>query len=94
MPTGAGEVIDLGSGVIGTIWYRPDGTVYGLAHTHPRPDNGEQCEGLIPFQQEEAPPPTWLVVNRDPAHLTLIPSSLCRTCGHHGFVTDGKWVPA
>lgn len=26
-------------------------------------------------------------------NVTLTPSLLCRTCGHHGFVRNGKWEP-
>ncbi len=36
--------------------------------------------------------PSWIVEQRDP--LTLSPSILCRTCGHHGFIREGRWVPA
>lgn len=32
------------------------------------------------------------VVTADP--LTLTPSLLCDTCGLHGFIRDGRWVPA
>jgi hypothetical protein len=32
------------------------------------------------------------VVQEEP--LTLAPSLLCEQCGWHGFVRDGKWVPA
>lgn len=34
----------------------------------------------------------WQVNQWEP--LTLSPSLLCRTCGDHGFIRDGKWVPA
>lgn len=34
----------------------------------------------------------WTLINFDP--LTIAPSVLCRSCGDHGFVRDGKWVPA
>ena len=33
----------------------------------------------------------WNVVQRDP--LTLSPSLLCRACGDHGHIVNGKWVP-
>ncbi len=29
----------------------------------------------------------------DPAHLTLEGSILCETCGLHGFLRDGVWLP-
>lgn len=34
---------------------------------------------------------TWQLISRDP--LTLSPSFLCH-CGHHGWLREGKWVPA
>jgi hypothetical protein len=34
----------------------------------------------------------WTVVSWEP--LTLSPSVLCRKCGDHGFIRDGRWVRA
>lgn len=34
----------------------------------------------------------WKVKSWEP--LTLSPSLLCIRCGDHGFIRDGKWVPA
>ena len=34
----------------------------------------------------------WTIVQEEP--LTVTPSILCKECGLHGFITDGKWVPA
>jgi hypothetical protein len=34
----------------------------------------------------------WEVVTWEP--LTLSPSLLCRECGDHGFIREGRWVPA
>jgi hypothetical protein len=34
----------------------------------------------------------WKVESFEP--LTLSPSLLCTVCGDHGFIRDGKWVPA
>lgn len=34
---------------------------------------------------------TWQLISRDP--LTLSPSFLCH-CGHHGWIREGRWVPA
>jgi hypothetical protein len=34
----------------------------------------------------------WTVQSTDP--ITLSPSLLCSACGEHGFIRDGKWVPA
>lgn len=34
----------------------------------------------------------WDVVSVEP--LTLSPSILCTACKHHGYIRDGRWVPA
>jgi hypothetical protein len=34
----------------------------------------------------------WTLVSADP--LTLAPSILCRGCGDHGFIREGRWVRA
>lgn len=36
--------------------------------------------------------PRWHLVSGDP--LTIEPSILCRTCGLHGWIRQGRWVPA
>lgn len=36
--------------------------------------------------------PRWTLEQEDP--LTISPSVLCRTCGLHGFIRQGRWVPA
>lgn len=75
----------------------PDVDKFGAVYTHKRPDNGEDCLGAITFEgavQAEVSPdgPRWTVYNLDP--LTLSPSLLCKKCGSHGFIRDGKWVNA
>lgn len=35
---------------------------------------------------------TWKVESNEP--FTISPSILCRACGDHGFIRDGKWVRA
>lgn len=35
---------------------------------------------------------TWKVESEEP--FTISPSVLCRACGDHGFVRNGKWVRA
>lgn len=54
------------------------------------------CEGVItfdgPVQQQVHPgAPMWTVESWEP--LTLSPSLLCH-CGDHGFIREGRWVPA
>ena len=34
----------------------------------------------------------WTLEGKEP--LTISPSLLCRACGSHGFIRDGKWVSA
>lgn len=74
----------------------PDEPRYGLHLRHPTPD-GAECAGAVTLDTEaarrvEPGRSTWAVASWDP--LTITPSVLCRRCGHHGFVTDGRWVPA
>jgi hypothetical protein len=63
---------------------------------HPAPD-GSACSSGAPldspgarrlFKEREL----WAVESWDP--LTISPSLLCMRCGDHGFIRDGKWVPA
>lgn len=104
-PSGAGvtgvvERIDIGHGV--EISFTSWGTYdrVGLIEWHRTPD-GRECSGGfgasvlfdLPGVREAFPnSPLWLVASFDP--LTLTPSLLCRTCGHHGWITNGEWNPA
>jgi len=90
------DAIDLGRGV--TITYTRWGAhdKVGLLEEHKRPD-GTPCEGGVLFDLpgvREAFPDRalWQVESWDP--LTLSPSLLCRRCGHHGWIREGRWVPA
>lgn len=77
----------------------PDVERYGLEIIHPSADParlGKPCAGYItfagPVQQEIAPnQATWDVLSWSP--LTLSPSVLC-SCGDHGYIRNGVWVPA
>lgn len=74
----------------------------GMRDRHLRPDNGLPCEGFItftgsPWAQEFTKDgvcsiQTWEVQSFEP--LTISPSLLCRACGDHGFIREGKWVKA
>lgn len=67
--------------------------LWGGLHYHPRPDNGEECAGAVAFApREDKPEPQWQVHSLQP--LTLSPSVLCRICGCHGFIRNGRWENA
>jgi len=87
-------VIDLGHDVRVQLTVRhEDGPYVGLIESHRSPD-GAECAGSITFDVPEAEGlrgPRWHVVSWEP--LTITPSILC-SCGNHGFITDGRWVPA
>jgi len=72
----------------------PDMPRYAAIVRHTKPD-GDQCEGMITFDSPVARElergEMWNVASWDP--LTLSPSLLCH-CGDHGFIVDGRWVPA
>ena len=63
----------------------------GGIHRHPRPDGSGECAGAVTFREFAYDGhPVWDVESFDP--LTLSPSLLCRSCGSHGFIRNGKWV--
>lgn len=53
--------------------------------------NGCVVDGPV-SQQIDGGRARWQVVSWEP--LTLSPSLLCRACGMHGFIQQGRWVPA
>lgn len=68
----------------------------GLNDFHKKPD-GSDCGGFITFAgsawaQEFDGLAVWQVEAWEP--LSLSPSLLCRVCGSHGYIREGKWVPA
>ncbi len=73
----------------------PDCPRIGGIITHKKTD-GSICEGRIWFDCEVtrrcfSKHPLWQVQSFEP--LTCSPSFLCH-CGDHGFIREGKWVPA
>lgn len=87
--------IDLGHGVryVFVSWRRYERA--GILEEHTAPD-GKRCGGSVLFDLPgiaEAFPDheLWMVTSYDP--LSLTPSLQC-SCGHHGWITDGQWVPA
>jgi hypothetical protein len=84
---------DIGHGVTITITVYND-QIAGIVEEHDD-KSGQRCSGYVKFRGREPNPegrPSWVVESEEP--LTLSPSVLCTTCGHHGFIRDGKWVPA
>ncbi len=64
------------------------GTLAGYRVTHP-------CTWAVAVEEGSwipVGPGEWTVVSADPLHLE--PSILCTVCGDHGFIRDGRWVPA
>jgi hypothetical protein len=96
------EGIEIGHGVVirfTTRYDHDDDLAIGLHYWHDRPDGGGRCQGFVFFDIPEVEPyragsarDGWQVESTDP--LTLSPSLLCRSCGHHGFIRGGAWVPA
>lgn len=77
---------------------------YGVIVEHLNPHTGRRCHGAVIFDSptarriEPEGRALWTVVSLDP--LTVEPSVLCRfpgengECGDHGYIRDGRWVPA
>lgn len=80
----SGLKMDIGHGVSVQLSYI-DGELHGAAYWH------EPC-GRSWISVRPAWKDGWDVLQLDP--LTLSPSLLCRHCGHHGFIREGRWVPA
>lgn len=75
----------------------PDLVRCGAIVSHPNSQTGGRCWSGIMFDGEVArrvfsEHSVWQVVSIEP--LTLSPSLLCRVCGDHGFIRNGKWVKA
>ena len=88
------EAIDIGYGVSIQITAYADGTEAGIIETHPHRQTGKPCSGAVLWNRRDTilKSPTWRLISREP--LTLEPSILCRECGNHGFIREGRWVPA
>jgi hypothetical protein len=93
--------IDFGHGVHGRWVVDKQGNRIGLLESHPKPDGTGRCFGSVYFRTPEAQVAApdhyarmalWDLHSLEP--LDISPSVLCRTCGHHGFIRNGEWVPA
>ena len=64
----------------------------GLIESH-RALDGRECGGSVTFDvsgTEGLPGPRWKLYSLDPLHIE--PSILC-SCGHHGWIREGRWCP-
>lgn len=90
--------IDIGHGHAIEYVCDPNGTPIALHDYHDRPDGSGRCVGFVFFDIPEArdymvsKANAWQVESREP--LALSPSLLCRRCGDHGFIRDGRWIAA
>jgi hypothetical protein len=83
--------LDLGHGHMFEAMLGSDDKLIGWLHTHPDYRNPSAlCQSLCAVREINGTP-VHQVICADP--LTLTPSLLCRTCGAHGNVTNGKWEP-
>jgi hypothetical protein len=90
----------------GTIWLDDDNAIrfviqdnettpYGASWFHrDKREPNHVCVGGFQWRRPNATASgaIWTLESLEP--LTIAPSLLCMTCGAHGFIRDGKWVPA
>jgi hypothetical protein len=70
-----------------------DGEPVGALLTHAcKARGGAVVQDFIPTEPRVSAIPPWSLDCRDP--ITLSPSVQWTCCGLHGFVRNGKWVPA
>jgi hypothetical protein len=85
---------DIGHGMAVVEHVEPDfDGPAGLLWRHDCPDDPRGAGNggdVLPF--DPPVPGGWTLRNRDP--LTLEGSVLCRACHRHGFIRDGRWIPA
>jgi hypothetical protein len=77
----------------------PDIEKAGAIITHKSKNGDGDCTSGVTFDSEDARKIQitsrdhyWKVESWEP--LTLSPSLLCLSCGDHGFIREGRWVPA
>jgi hypothetical protein len=86
---------DLGSGTRASWSTTKEGDVVGLVEFHTC--NGSVNGGAVMLETGYGPTSLWHVDAGEAGvweGLTLSPSIACGECGHHGWIRDGKWVPA
>lgn len=104
---GREEEFDLGDGH-SFVWLGDgNGNTIGLIEHHPKgPDarpGALYCGGYIAWvpEEDQGGVRPWTARHQllaggpgDEGSLTVAPSLACRHCPSHGFIRDGKWVPA
>lgn len=78
----------------------PDIEIASIVIEHPNAKSAEwpRCVSAVQIDTPEVARifpderSRWQLVSADP--LTLAPSLLCMRCGDHGFIQNGRWVPA
>jgi hypothetical protein len=76
------------------------GDIYASAHVDHLTPEGMPCEHFIAITghawadefKQGFTIQSWELLSINP--LTLFPSLLCRACGDHGSITNGKWIRA
>lgn len=72
---------------------QPDDPRVGLIVTHDCPKHGPQYKTYIGLNPRlNTASACWTVESWEP--LTLSPSLLSTCCGDHGFIRNGRWIPA
>jgi hypothetical protein len=86
------DQLNLGHGHFFAAVIGADEHLVGWLHTHPdaRSTTGVLCQSFCAVRPLNGSP-VHQIVSVEP--LTLLPSLLCRMCGAHGHVTNGKWEP-
>lgn len=87
---------DIGHGVTACEFrYEPEGQLH-IAYRHVCGPNADDESDRLAFSAVPVSPEgnarDWKLESREP--LTISPSLLCMSCQHHGFIREGKWVPA
>ena len=86
---------DIGHGVRIRRAYM-DGVLCGVDYQHPSTNancnNGDRGDYVPVGTDALTIAHHWKLESETP--LTLTPSLLCPVCHHHGYIREGKWVPA
>jgi len=85
---GGTEYIGHGHWLRRQVW---QGEPSGVLDIHMKAD-GRLCFGGARWAGPDDGHAKWKLVSVEPLHIE--PSLACRGCGDHGWIRDGKWVPA